>query len=518
MSVYRDMSLAYTPEGFRTDFMRKAGMIGGAGPTLTQLICASSKFSVYESHTDAGVAYVYPVTFTEAELRTVVPDHQFSDAVRKHLVPMSKDEISQVVKSISQADTPSDIIAKLATNQMRLMIVTDSMLSSRGATEIIFGDHSLRLIFLKSIMRGDSVQQAEQNLVEAIQQVFGGAEAAAVQATGGNGDDNIEIESSPIYDLDGDGELIGGHSGGHHGKDFIELVFHDKGPRRPAVLLNESSLLDDIDDLGIAFADPLISTSILQYLGFLSIDDEMYVCPDSASLSSYIPKVGTIADPEKARRVLHVLVQSANRYGGAKLFRTVRTRLRDAGGLPSWIKMEISPRQEWSALSSRQLQSIREALLPKLEESTAQSIAMLNNPMPAGVFGVPLMQTAGSRWTFKNMADVWENLLCIRKKELGQINKKLSDNSWQKIVNKIQEYRDMETQLGTIEAVLAQYRATAIDTDFTEIDDIDTLTKLVDKQNVLEARKLKNVVRINDIFKTLFDTHRNTPPAFPRAV
>lgn len=514
------MSSAYTPEGFRNDFMRNAvgGMVGGSASTFTKLICPSAKYDVYECHTDAGIAYVYPVTFSEAELLSVMPNIEITPEIRKHLVPLSQNEISQIVQSISQADKASEIIAMLSKQHMRLMIVTDSMLTSKGALEVIFGDHSLRLIFLRAIIEGASVVQAENDLLEAITSVFGDAEATKVaeQPTGGR-----DVVASPIYNLDDSEDDIyyQQQHGGHHNKDFLELIFQSKGLRKPAVLLQESSMLDDIDALKIRFADPLVSTAILQYIGFITINGDMYVCPDSSTLSAYIPQVGNLSDPIKAHRVIQVLVNSANRYGGAKLFRNVRSRLRDAGQLPAWIKMELPPRTELMGMvSEKQLTGIRDALVEKLNEATAHSITILNNPAPPnGIFGVPLLQAGGSRWTFKYMADVWDNLLHIRKKELQQINKKLSDHSWQQIVNKVQEYRNIETQLSTIEAVLAQYRATALSTDPEEIDDVATLTKLVNKQNELETRKLKNVVRINDIFKTLFDTHYTTPPAAPQA-
>lgn len=484
------------------------GMVGGSnGSTIVELFCDGQGEPVYQVKTDSGPAFMYNLVIDPEELMQIFSLTSLPSHMEAHLETLSREEIRALAQDISGASTPAGLIRQVVEQEMKVMIVTDKMLSSRGALEVIFAGPSLRLRFLKSLLDGMGLAEARALLMEQVQRVYSNAEDSIIRPIFGGASDEDE-------DAAAEEEQFGGDYDVGESKDFLDLLFFNNNtPPCPQMLLNESSLLDDMETIQIA--DPLIATMVLKALGYLNVSNDFFLCCKPGELQKCLPKVREIAEPERVGAVIDMLVRSANAYGGNKYFHNVNRTLR-ADARVRWIEPKTPNPKELVNKPASVLQKIKQNLLPISASAAAHDFAALRQ-QPQMIRGLPIPVMTGGAPRFSSMSDVWEKLLLIRKQELSNENKRLSKNTWSQIIKVLHHYRELEDKLFSIEAALDQYRRTLDNSNPEEIEDMAVVQKLLEEYNDIDLKKKRNTVRINDIFSTLFDVIRSSPPVIPAA-
>jgi hypothetical protein len=402
----------YTPEGFLQQFREMKG--GAAEPQLEKLMITGQKFPVYLAKTAVGPAFVYELcSICDENREDISPQFKFQTD------PWCQEKISATLASLSvlaaSHPSPHDVINLMLTHHFAIAVVTESMLKDPVGREILVSAVVLRMRFINDIMNDVSIEAAQDRLQEYVIRI---KEAATTR---------------DVSD------------------DYLTRMFTEEGISRKELLGRSRNLAEFEENgkfwvSGAFFLDPLIASCILHCLGHTIFNGMWADASKEADLYS----------------ITNELVKCSNKYGGAKHFQNVMELLK-CGGVTKrgiyGIQREIVPDIE--KLSPNELRRVTRGLHDIMETNTAYSHGLLSYPNMLSEFYngeylvddtnrhiLPTHMMYGGGSTYHNdMSTVFRTLLNIKSKELRMANKRLSDNSWNRVNGLINKFQHLEEEL-----------------------------------------------------------------------
>lgn len=495
---------SYTPEGFRQDFMANdifRSMHGGSSgaSTLSEVLCSAPHEAVYFTEASFGNAFVYNIAISEAEIRKSL--EYPTDPIDTELTrSLTKSELDKILSGLPSNASPEQIFEVMVKHHFRFTIVTEDILTeASNALEVLRQSWNIRLTFLKDVLvTKKPLVEAERNLkilVNELSTYFSAADYLAVMTS---------LKSKLLFsDGTDDGEIT---------PDSIvkRLKIFRECKKTEDII---TALPGLIKDLKYKYLDPLLSTLILQCVRYTTVDKQTFLCgKTSEEIQKWLPGFkGTLTSDQTA--ALQQLVSRSNQYAGAETFYNAIKKL-DKPVSSKWIRTKKWPADTTIHLTDSQLHELGNSLLDKAKEAQADALNFFNAAGKPAVF-VPILPYLGYGGHDSNglndMGDVYEKLLVTGATALKNKGRRLSDHSWQELVDKIASYKMTDAELRRSIVLLNILSKQPFDskTDDPVINNIDEIEKLTKKTNNLDLKLKKMNAKIPDIFKTFYNAIRS---------